>query len=278
MKLLYRLVIFGGLILGSATSAQAQIFKKIKDKIENEAEKAIDNEINKNSQNRGIVDSGATNSNRIQIEGENAFMAGDSLVYVTNFDHLSNGSMPGQWKSTGSGSIVKISRFSGKWLKMSERTTYKLKRTINYPDRFTVEFDLIVAADKVDDLSSLYFGFTKDNSLSRWISNSNVWHTQLQYMNNNDFVVSSKVRDLYRAGKFDLAVYANQKMHVAIAVDGDRVRVYLDDTKIADSELFRGQKFKHFFISSPLRSENGASVLFGNFRIDTYSDTFGMLN
>lgn len=274
MKLLFRLTIFGGLMLISVTKTQAQIFKKIKDKIENEAEKAIDKKINKNSENRGIIDSRSSNSNRIQIEENSAFVSGDSLVYVTNFNNLSNGNMPKQWKTTGSGSIVKISRFPGKWLNMSERTSYKLKRTINYPDRFTVEFDLIVAADKVDDLSSLYFGFTKDNSLSRWISNSNIWQAKLEYMNFNDFVVSSKSRDLYRTGNFDLAIYANQKMHVAIAVDGDRVQVYLDNTKIADSELFRGEKFKHFFISSPLDSDNGASVLFGNFKINTYSKDF----
>lgn len=274
MKLLYRISIFGGLILGSVTSSQAQIFKKIKDKIENEAEKAIDKKINKNSENRGIIESRSTNSNRIQIEENGAFIAGDSLVYVTDFDHLPNGNMPKQWKTTGSGSIVEISRFPGKWLNMSQRTSYKLKRTINYPDRFTIEFDLIVAADKVGDLSSLYFGFTKDNSLSRWISSVNIWNAELQYMNDDDFDVASNSRDLFRTGNFDLTVYANQKMHVAIAVNGDRVQIYLDETKIADSELFRGEKFKHFFISSPLDSDNGASVLFGNFKINTYSKDF----
>ncbi|WP_417887274.1 hypothetical protein [Zunongwangia sp.] len=280
MKFLYQLLIFGVVMLVSVPSTQAQIFKKLKNKIEKEAEKAVDKQLNKNSKNNGIIeDNSSNNSNRIQIEKSNAFMPGDSLVYTTNFNHLPTGSMSKQWKTTGSGSIVKISRFPGKWLNMSERTSYKLKRTINYPDRFTVEFDLIVAAEKVDDLSSLYFGFSKDNSLSRWISsNNNIWYTELQYMNDNDFVVSSRVRDLYRSGNFDLAIYANQKMHVAIAVDGDRVQVYLDDTKIADSELFRGQKFKHFFISSPLQSDNGASVLFGNFRINTYSNSFGILN
>ncbi|MBW2961141.1 hypothetical protein [Mesonia aestuariivivens] len=275
MKFLYRLLIFGGVMLVSIPSTQAQIFKKLKDKIAGEAEKAVDRQLNKNSKNKGIAEEDcSTNSNRIQIEENGMFIPGDSLVYATNFDRMANGSMPDQWKTTGSGSVVKISRFSGKWLNMSERTSYKLKRTIDYPDRFTVEFDLIIAADKVNDLSSLFFGFTKDNSLSRWISNSSIWHAQLQYMNSKDFVVSSKVRDLYRNGSFDLGVYANQKMHVSIAVDGDRVKIYLDDTKIADSDLFRGQRFKHFFISSPLRSDNGASALFGNFKINTYSEDF----
>ncbi|WBL24535.1 hypothetical protein [Zunongwangia sp. HGR-M22] len=272
MKSVYHFLLATALMLLSAPSSEAQIFDKIKNKIEDEAEKAVDKQLNKNSKDERKTDS--SNSNRIQIEDNGAFIAGDSLVYATNFDRMANGSMPDQWKSTGSGSIVKISRFPGKWLNMSERTSYKLKQNIAYPDRFTVEFDLIIAADKVNDLSSLFFGFAKDNSLSRWISNSNIWHAGLEYMNSKDFVVSSKVRDLYRTGGFDLGVYANQKMHVAIAVDGDRVKIYLDDTKIADTDLFRGQKFKHFFISSPLRSDSGASVLFGNFRIDTFKKDF----
>ena len=247
---------------------QAQIFDKIKNKIEDKANEVIDEGLNPGKKDT----TKKSRSGRIQLENTISFYPGDSIVYASNFSRRQLGSMPGDWKTTGSGSVVPVSQIGGNWLKMSERTTYKLNHSIYYPDDFTIEFDLLVAADKVDDLSSLYFGFTKDNSLTRWISSDNIWYAELQYMNNNDIVVSSRSADIYQASDFDLETYANQVMHVAIEVHKDNVKVFLDDEKIADTKLFNGEKAKHFFISSPLRQQHKAATLFSNFNISVYKD------
>jgi hypothetical protein len=57
-------------------------------------------------------------------------------------------------------------------------------------------------------------------------------------------------------------------MHVAMAIDGDTVRVYLDGDKIGDAKLFDANAVKYFYISAPVSTEHGGKVLFGNFRID----------
>ncbi|MEO2073114.1 MAG: hypothetical protein ABGW99_17430 [Zunongwangia sp.] len=247
---------------------QAQLFDKIKNKIEDKASEVVEEGLNSGKKDRKQK----SKSGRIQLENTINFYPGDSIIYASNFSRGEVGSMPGDWKTTGSGSVVPVNQIGGNWLKMSERTTYKLNHSIYYPDDFTIEFDLLVAADKVDDLSSLYFGFTKDNSLTRWISSNTIWSAQLQYMNNNDIVVSSSSADIYQASNFDLETYANQVMHVAIEVHKNQVKIFLDDDKIADTKLFNGEKAKHFFISSPLRQEHKASTLFSNFNIRVYKD------
>ncbi len=65
-------------------------------------------------------------------------------------------------------------------------------------------------------------------------------------------------------------------MHVSIEVHTNRVKGYLDKTKIVDTDLFRNEKAKHFFISSPLRQRHGARVLFSNFVVKTYKNSLVM--
>src|SRR3546814_8534958 len=55
-------------------------------------------------------------------------------------------------------------------------------------------------------------------------------------------------------------------MHVSIAVDGDRMRVYIGREKIADARLFDGNRAKYLFISAPVRYDHGAQTLIGNLR------------
>ena len=59
-------------------------------------------------------------------------------------------------------------------------------------------------------------------------------------------------------------------MHVAIDVDGNNMKVYLDHTKVADSKQFLGHKPRYFFISYGLKYRHGAALLFGHFRIDGF--------
>lgn len=250
---------------------QAQIFDKIKNKIEDKANEVIEDGLNSGKKDKKDRKN-KMKSGRIQLDNTVSFSPADSIVYATNFSGVQVGSMPSDWKTTGSGSVIPVNQIGGKWLKMSERTSYKLNHHMYYPDDFTIEFDILVAADKVSDLSSLYFGFTKDNSLTRWISSNTIWFAQLQYMNNNDIVVSSPSADIYQASDFDLETYANMVMHVAIEVHNDQVKIFLDDDKIADTKLFNGEKAKHFFISSPLKQENNSSTLFSNFNIRVYKN------
>ncbi len=251
-----------------ARPVQAQLFGKIKDKLENKAAEIVEEKLNgKNEDNK----EGKTQSkSKITLEEVYDFKPGDSTIFASNFNSIPSGAMPLDWKTTSTGEVVSINEIGGKWLKMGERTTYKLNKNIYYPTNFTLEFDILVAADKVNDLSSLYFGFTKDNSIRGWISNENIWAGKLEYMNNNDINISSRANDLYQSSSFDLETYANQVMHVAIEVNQNRVKIYLDKTKIADTELFNNEKAKHFYISSPLRQNHGARVLFSNFIVKTY--------
>lgn len=262
-KLSVQLVLVVGAMCIS-TAGYSQFFKKLQKKISDKTYDTVDRKIDevfdgKSGQHGSILGVG----------GAYDFLAGDSVLYSSHFEHCATGDMPRDWKTSSSGSIVKAEGVSGKWLQLQSKATYKLAHQINYPDKFTMEFDVVVAGDKVGDLSPLYFGFCKDNAVRSWNSTSDIWSLELQYYNNNALVIHSEVKDIYQPISFDLTPYANQVMHVAMLVEYNHVKIYLDEEKIVDADLLTDQKAQNFYISAPLTAEHGAKVLLGNVNINT---------
>lgn len=251
-----------------AMPAQAQIFKKIKNKLEKKANEVVEDEVdgiigNRKGEHKAIIRRGGVNNKPISYD----FEVGDSLIYSSDFDALSLGAMPREWKTSSSGSIIQPEGMSGQWLQLQTGATYKLKDNQPLPDEFTIEFDIIAAAEKIDDLSPVFFGFTKDNAVRGWTSHSDLCSLELQYYNNNRLVLNSNVKDVYQSVNYDLRPYANIPMHVAIHVQGTYIKVYLENTKIADTELLSSASAPHFYFSAPFSADYNASVLIGNFTI-----------
>jgi hypothetical protein len=62
-------------------------------------------------------------------------------------------------------------------------------------------------------------------------------------------------------------------MHVSIIIDGERMVVYLDKTKMADTILFLPTDAKNFYISGPNNYKNGAKVLISNLKIARFKNS-----
>lgn len=124
---------------------------------------------------------------------------------------------------------------------------------------------MLVAADKVSDVYPVVFGFTNDNSAKGYILQDG-GHVTVQYYNNDDINVANE-HGKYLTTNFDLTPYDNRPMHVSMMVDGERFALYLDKTKIADTDFFLPTDTKNLYISAPMQYSNGAKALIGNLRI-----------
>ena len=206
---------------------------------------------------------------RLRVNQGSSFTPGRSTLVADDFASAAIGSMPQGWKTNGSGSAVSVDGLAGRWLSLQSFATYKLKQPPRLPDRFTIEFDIVVAADSTKDLSAMPFGFTADNSVRSYVqdAHNNAGSAVIDLNYGGSSTASSSATGYYHSFDFDYRPYANRVMSVAIAVDGDMMRTYLDGKKIADSRLFDGDPARYFFISAPIQMRNGANVLFGNFRI-----------
>ncbi|TYC87697.1 hypothetical protein [Novosphingobium sp. BW1] len=266
MRYLARLLLHAGLacpLLLATAPASAQ-FGDVFGAIKNEVER----QVRSTGGNASNPQNSATGGQSLQINKGFAFTPGSRTIVKTDFADAPLGTMPDTWKTNGSGAVVSVGGIAGTWLKLQPFSTYKLNDGKALPESFTVEFDVLTAADTARDAGGFYFGFARDNSVADYIMNAHN-HGGIAAVNVNyagSTSVASSATDYYHAERLDLRHYANRVMHISIAVEGEMLRVYLDDQKIADTRAFTGKLPHYFFISAPTRTRNNAQLLFGNFR------------
>ncbi|WP_044046337.1 hypothetical protein [Niabella soli] len=247
--------------------AEAQfsgVLGKAKDKLEQKARNAVDKGLEGASPSaESTTTSEETGKKRISMSGGFDFKAGDSVLFKSNFDKFATGALPNNWKTNGSGQLVKSGDIAGTWLELQNGATYKLNRNYKLPVQFTIEFDLLTSCDKIGDINPVTFGFANNNSVSEF-NEGDIAHTQLEFYNRDK--ISSFAGPVNKSSytNFDLSVFANAARHIAIAVDGEQMKVYIDKTKVLDSKMFRENAAKYFFISAPMHTDNDAKVYFSN--------------
>ena len=246
-----------------ASAQMSGLFQKVKDKA---AQKASDMMDKKSTSNSDLN----SNTKRAKVNSAFDFIPGDSILVSENFANMPIGTTPKTIKTNGAGSIVTVNDFEGKWLAFESSASYRLSKQYQYPKNFTVEFDLLASADKISDMSPVDFGFTNDNSVKEYLQASGAF-TSLLYYNNNEIIVSGP-NGKHLSTTFDLTPYVNRIMHISMIVDGQRMAVYLDKTKIADTELFLTTDTKNFYISAPLDYKNGAKLLFSGLKINGFKN------
>ena len=260
-------LLFMGCMVIHANAQFNNVLNKVKQKANDKINSAFDTKPKDVQPNAG-----SKGSSKIKINQSFDFVACDSLVFEDNFSSSAIGKMPAGWKTNGSGDVVKSPELPGKWLKLQDFASYKITKPIKYPSKFTIEFDIVAVADKIEDLSPLSFGFAKDNSVRSYMQDAYndgaINNISITYYNKHGIIVgSSDTKYHYANDDIDLESYPNQIMHVSIAVDGENEQVYLDKTKISDAKMFGPSRIKYFYLSAPLQAKNGAKVLFGNYKM-----------
>lgn len=248
-------------------SVAGSLTQRMQQNIEQRPAQNVDNRVDSTNDRSG------DRRRSLIIHGQSDFVPGDVTLFQDDLASAPLGSMPSTWKTNGSGEVVSLQGIPGKWLQLQEFASYKLASPIDFPSRFTVEFDVVVAADQVRDAGNFVFGFARDNSVRNYIPDAYnegaLNGVSVPYMNGSsaDVSVSSSATGYHHASPTDLTGYADRVMHVAFAVDGDTAQVYLDKTKVADTRLFDHNPVKHLFLSAPIRYDHGARILASNFRI-----------
>lgn len=235
------------------------------------AQKAIDREID--GPRSDTAAQGQAANPMLHIDSAYDFAPGPVTLFEQNFASTPPGAMPADLKTNGSGQVVTVAEFPGHWLELRDGSSYKLRPPMHLPARFTIEFDLIPVAEQISDLDAFSFGFAHDNSAGAFINdaynNNAINCVALEYINGGagDISVSSSATRYSNHSDIDWRDYANRVTHVAIAVDGNLMTVYLDHMKIADAQLFEHNVERYFYFSASLGHHQDARLLVGNLRI-----------
>lgn len=249
--------------------AHSQVWKKVQKKLEDKVDKRVDDLLN---DTEGDSDS-STNADietLPNVEKIYSFVPGSSVIFADNFADNTEGRMAKHWASSGGGSVVEVDGLQGRWLALAAYTSYRIDSLLTLPEAFTVEFDLVMRSMEAADIGSMSFGFGRDNSSRSYIMdayNENaITNTQLHF-HNKEITNASSDTEIYNPIKFPLDNFSNGKLHVAIAIEGGNMRVYINKSKLLDTRMFNKEAIKYFYLSAPFDYKSDAAVFFGNFVI-----------
>ncbi len=202
------------------------------------------------------------------------FTPGSSVIFQDDFSVDAVADFPAKWNSTGSGKVSTLDGVDGKWLELADNTLVTPDNQKSLPQNFTIEFDLFLNAPEASVVPFIQFGFSDSkNILTQDVYRSQrFWVSLDNYNDPSLYLVNYGLNDLDPIGNkqsFPLTTYSNKILHVSIAVNKTRVRVYLDKTKIVDLPKVLTPAMMHrFYIANyPKIPASTAGLFIGNVRI-----------
>lgn len=267
----------GSLFHSVADSATQKAEQKVAQKAANHITDAIAPSANAVSEPRLAASREVTAQGRRPmpvITGGSDFSPAPLTLYQDDFDTATIGSLPRHWRTNGSGRVVNVQGFDGKWLALNAGSTFKLARTASLPQRYTVEFDLIAAGNEPGDVGTVYVGFASNNSVKDYLQggagNGALNALAIQFGNSTPVSALSGATGHSATADFPVDDYLNRALHVSISVNSDQEQIWLDGSKVLDSRMFDRNASRYVFFSAPWTVDHHAQVMIGHVRIATY--------
>jgi outer membrane protein OmpA-like peptidoglycan-associated protein len=301
MKNLY-IVCFLVLTICFTQTSQAQFLdnlkKKTEEKIKKEGEKRVEDKVNKGVEktydaaekqlkgnndtkkegekkvddktNKTVTKNEPQNDQQFAVNSKYDFFPGEKVIFYDDFTAENIGDFPVQWNTTGSGEVVTASGVDGRWFKITNgRGIYTLMEPLKLPENYTIEFDLVPQKDPKNN-SNVSFNFyllstTKPKDLMFGIARPG--GTGMKYTFGYTNYYSAYYSDgtpnqsgIEQEPKFK----ADKKYRISIWVQKERIRLYVDQTKLFDNPKVISKNVKYNMIRF-----DGGTPMIGNFRIAT---------
>lgn len=212
------------------------------------------------------------------------FVPGEKIIYAENFEQDAIGEFPLKWFTTGSAEVVTVDGKAGRWLKLVGGRM--LSPTMKFPANFNLEYDLLVnmpidpKRNSISPFKSwsfqLFDGGNKTLKFSyggHKLNNNLIFKTDFQ----KDYAdislqATEKALSKLSTGKSRFTgfgdYYNGGVIHVAISVQGERLRMWYDAQKVLDVPTAAplNHNFNQFEFAASIR-EGIPAYYVGNFKL-----------
>ena len=290
------------LIALSATFVSAQgVLGKIKNRVKNTVEnrtvnnvdkkvnKAMDEIEGKNSNPKTETEKSAVDTpeknNSLSSYSKYDFVPGDTVLYAEDFATEAIGELPVGWNTNGKGEVVTLNNFGGNWLKLGERSVFLSANKKEFTENFTIECDLIFQLENAGPWwPRLSIGFLSsgeltpdDNSLLNQYGkyqSSRVHYTARLDGGSWDFSSDLKGGGYVKGSTVktpSLKNNFNKIVHMAMQVQGKRLRIWLNGEKLYDMPSAIADQFPRaeFFMETSPISDPRYAYYISNIKIAT---------
>lgn len=251
------------LLLGSM--AQAQFLEKLGKKTEKAIERGIERTVerraekevskktdqaidgvlgtnNKASKKDKKADKNPSNSAKkhtqepttLTAQSKYDFVPGEKILFFDDFSQDPQGDFPHKWNTNLSGEVVTLKNQNGKWLRISNNTLSFPQIKGKLPQNFTIEFDLVYPDEGLRP--PVTFGFSEvQNPAKQKLQHKDIFyfiipasiHQNIGYSNTLYSGTETTV-------EWNVNKNTNKLVRAKIAVNGTRIRLYVNEEKIFD--------------------------------------------
>ncbi|RZS93435.1 OmpA family protein [Aquimarina brevivitae] len=287
------------IFIGTVSAANAQFFKKLAKKAEKAAERTVERRVEKESQKEtdkaldevfegkeekkkrnkkskdpviGTSDDNTSqNSTDVKVERASDFEPGAVTIFEDDFSRDNQGDFPAKWDTNGSGEIVVIE--GKKWFRIGGKSLYvpMIKETL--PENYTIEFDMYtVGLDRQTSSQSWIELLLHDSPrFERSTASAMIKLSPCQFINSPGYIEKREngKRVFWNEIGKDYRDLINGKLHIAIAVNGPRMRLWMNDNKLIDVPRMvpaTANKFK-LFVRGLRDDTDKDEVYITNFRV-----------
>ncbi|AEM69817.1 OmpA/MotB domain protein [Allomuricauda ruestringensis DSM 13258] len=297
------------LLLG--TSGEAQFFKKLAKKAEKAAERTVERRVERetskktdqaldsvlepgsggkqapntegnenttgtNDENTTSTSSVATGPKTIEVYSKFDFVPGDKPLFFDDFNDEFMGDFPSKWNTNGSGEVVTIGSIPGKWYSIASRSITVPNLGTTLPEDFTMEFDLKVVNLSRNTGSGAKLGIYFSETSGLTTNENNV----LANLNFCQYIaIGVRVDNNFKGDpapiqntlQQDLREIYKDVVHVSIAVNKNRYRLWLNEIKVADLPQFIVKpeliNYVKFYVNGIDKQKRQEQVLISNLKI-----------
>lgn len=280
-------------------AANAQ-FGKLVNKIKNKVDQRVDNKIDKGidqsldraeGKSNAAPDAGAQpETTATEAAGATAyskydFIAGEQIVYFEDFEKEALAELPAGWNTNGSGEVVRIKNLPGKWLQLHQPFIYLGANQKQFGDDYTIEFDVIMQLKNNGWMYPTFsFGLFSANESSasgnNFLKEYPKYAAAIATIYPGEFK-STKIK--FESFKNDVKYFESdakafgaiekhygKPVHVAIQVQKERFRIWIDEAKAFDIPKAIPQGYKMdqllFKIGQTNYSEEQYGMYVGNIK------------
>jgi OOP family OmpA-OmpF porin len=196
------------------------------------------------------------------------FIPGEKVIFFDDFTSESIGDFPAQWLTNGSGEIVTSEKYPGIWFHITKMGYFIPEVKEDFTENFTIEFDFIpMTTDNSENIRGFVF-YLLTGSLSEPGGGGEPGESGfLIYLDDQNLSWKnwSMQTDQRLNGMVSFTFRSNEKYHIALWVQKQRVRLYANENKVLDvpRAIPAGSKTNIF----RLESDNASIPLISNFRI-----------
>ena len=216
------------------------------------------------------------------------FVPGEKVLYAEDFAEQAIGELPTGWNSTGTGEVVTLDKFAGRWLRLHKSVSYLTASNKPFGQDYTIEFDLVLQLKNngwmypqflVSLLASRDLSPDDNSLLKDYRQFASATATIAPFENNGSralFEAFKEKSSIFKGDLINIGQLQNwygQPMHVAIQVQKQRYRCWVNELKVFDvpkgvptADTMNQLRLE---VGSTNYPEEGYGVYVGNVRIAT---------